>query len=49
MDFMLFTEPTDDDIVPFACGNNNHCKGCRGTCKGCDSGCKGCTGGAFIG
>ena len=46
---MLFTEPTGDDVVPFACGSNNHCKGCRGTCKGCDSGCKGCTGGTFVG
>lgn len=50
MDFMLFTDATNNnDIVPYACGNNNACKGCKGTCSGCDSGCKGCTGGTFIG
>lgn len=49
MDFMLFTEPGKHDIVPFACGTNNKCKGCSDACTGCSSGCKGCTGGWFIG
>lgn len=49
MDFMLTTISDDHDIVPFACGNNNVCKGCKGTCKGCDSACSGCTGGFMFG
>lgn len=49
MDFMLFTVTGDNEIVPFACGPRDTCKGCRGTCKGCSSGCQGCTGGLFIG
>lgn len=49
MEFMLFTTPNNEEIVPFACGTNDRCKGCRGTCKGCNGGCEGCTGGFFIG
>lgn len=48
MEYMLFSAPTDDGIVPFACGEHDTCKGCRG-CKGCNNTCKGCTGGLFIG
>lgn len=49
MDFMLYTKPNTPDIVPFACGYHNRCKGCKNACTGCSSGCKGCTGGWFIG
>lgn len=49
MDFMLIKEPSKDEIVPFACGTNDVCKGCRGTCKGCNSGCSGCTGSFMFG
>ncbi|GJN65150.1 hypothetical protein JCM17207_17750 [Faecalibacterium gallinarum] len=49
MDFLLPTLPSDEEIIPFACGNNDPCKGCRGGCKGCDAGCEGCTGGLLFG
>lgn len=49
MDFMLLKVPSQDEIVPFACGTNSPCKGCKGTCKGCRSGCKGCTGSFLVG
>ena len=49
MDFMLNTTKKSGEVVPFACGPNNKCKGCKTTCKGCRNKCKGCTGALFIG
>ena len=49
MDFMLKTAKSGGEIVPFACGGSNKCKGCKNYCKGCKTGCKGCTSTIFIG